>query len=127
MKNTTKPAIILTVTILFVLSIVGCEEQQQLPSSKKARLIANENMNLKEQIKNRDTQIRSLHAQLQTQKNLLEKCQKENNSLNMQRQKDVEAIMKQILMSADTEKQDLKNQIKTLKQKIKQLEAKAAK
>ncbi len=127
MKNTTKPAIILTVTILFVLSIVGCEEQQQLPSSKKARLIANENMNLKEQIKNRDTQIRSLHAQLQTQKNLLEKCQKENNSLNMQRQKDGEALMKQILMSADTEKQDLKNQIKTLKQKIKQLEAKAAK
>ena len=124
MKNITKSAILFSVAILLVLSIVGCDEEQQLPSSKKTRLIVNENMNLKEQLHDRDTQIQTLQAKLQTQKNLLEKCQKENNSLKMQKQKDSEAFMMKILMSADTEKQDLKNQIKTLKEKIKELEAK---
>ena len=127
MKNITKPAIILTVTILFVLSIVGCEEQQQLPTSKKARLIANQNMNLKEeQLKDRDTQIRSLQAQLQTQKDLLGNCQKENNSLMAKKQKEGEELMKMLLISGDTEKQNLKKQVETLKQEIRQLEAKAA-
>ncbi|MFC1677307.1 hypothetical protein ACFL3G_09640 [Planctomycetota bacterium] len=123
MKNTTKPAIILTVTILFILSIVGCEEERQLTTSKKTRLIANENMNLKEQLQGRDIQIKELQAQLQMQKDLLEKCQQKYNSLRSQKQREGEELMKMLLMTADTEKQGLKNQIKSLKEKIKQLEA----
>ena len=125
MKSTTKLTIVFSITILIVLSIVGCEEQQQLPSSKRTRIIANENITLKEQLNDRDTQIQTLQGQLKTQKNLLEKCRQKNKSLKAQRQKEGEELMMQILMSADTEKQDLKNQVKTLKEKIKQLEAKA--
>ena len=131
MKNKTKLTIIFSVTILLALSIVGCDEEQQLPSSKqqtpspkRARLIADENMMLKGQIQNKDTQIKDLRTQLQTQNNLLETCKEENKSLKMQKQKEGEAFMLQVLMSADTEKQELKKQVETLKQKIKELEAK---
>ena len=126
MKNITKPAIIFTMTGLFVLSIVGCNEQQQQPtsSSKKARLVANENMQLKEQLQSLDGQIKDLQAQLQTQKDLLEDCRKEFKALKLKKQSEGEKFLVDILMSADdAEKDDLKKQIKILEEKIKQLEA----
>lgn len=72
MKRPVQFAIVL-VTSLTIAFMAGCE-QQNVSNAKQERLIADENMQLKKQLEQKDTE-------LQKQASLLEKCEKEKTFL----------------------------------------------
>lgn len=81
--------------IFVIMLIAGCEEQsisQTTPSSKKLRLIAVENMRLKEQLIKRDTAIENLKGDVVKQKELLSKCEDKNKALSLRNQKKMQSF-----------------------------------
>lgn len=89
--------IFLTVGILFVIiMIAGCEEQNLSDtnlSPKKTRIIAVENMRLKEQLQKRDVIIENQKAQFAKQKEQLKKCKDENKALKTTSHKEIESLI----------------------------------
>lgn len=81
-------AIALIVGVVVIALITGCEEQN--PSgTRKARLVAAENIQLKKGLEQRDKQI-------ERQKELLAKRQQEADAENIQLKKELEQLDKQI-------------------------------
>jgi len=81
-------AFVLAAGVVAIMLSAGCEEQQQLPSTKMSRLIAAENIQLKKQLELRDKDIEELkqlqEKELKKQKELLAKCQGEKRDLDAQ-------------------------------------------
>jgi predicted nucleic acid-binding Zn-ribbon protein len=73
MGNTCQKASILVVLIIVIISIAGCE-QQEFSNTKKFRIIADENRQLKEQLEQCHRQIEQCH---QEKFDLNEKAQEE--------------------------------------------------
>ena len=127
MEKALKKGFVLAVSVL-VMSIAGCQEQE-LPGTKKSRLIAAENMQLKKELEQRSQEIerlKELHdKQMKEQEVLLEKCLqeketwKEKSRQNVRNQVKgvVDAIMEQnVKLRQENEK--LKAQIEELKQEL---------
>ncbi len=107
MKKAVRKGFVLVVSVVVVVMLIaGCEEQQ-LPSEKKSRLIAAENMQLKKDLERRSEDIerlKELHdREIQKQEKLLAKCLdekvtwKEKSRQNIRNQVNgvVDAIMEQ--------------------------------
>ena len=118
MRKSIQTAIVLTIGIVLVVMLAtGCEEQS-LTSTRKSKLIANENRQLKEQLVRRDRKIESLRNQLQ-------ECLKEKKYLEEDTQKNMEEMIGRnynILMEktekAEGEHKKLKLEIEELKKQL---------
>ena len=123
MKKPAPKAFILAVGVVFVVMLTaGCEEQN-LSGTKRSRLIAAENRQLKEQLKQRD-------AGIERQKELLEKCLEEKKSLEEQMKEKIKSQVSDILAlfgEADKEVREenekLEAQIEELQKEIDNLKA----
>ena len=102
MKISTKRAFILAVCIVVIMLIAGCEEQDP---ARKSRLIAAENIQLKEQLEQCEAEVEKQRA------------------LEEQSQEQVAGLMNEISKTFGEENKKLREENKALKVQIKQLEA----
>jgi len=127
MKRPVPKTLVLAVGIIvgFML-IAGCEEEENLsntkpdtePNTKRSRLIAIENAQLKEQIE----KLKNLHAgEMERQKKLLDNCLREKGTLQEMSNKGVEDFMQNILGPLAEENTKMQEEIKTLKAQIEKL------
>ena len=106
-----------TAVLMFAICIVtftctGCQEQANLSDNKQVRLVANENLELKELLKEKDQEI-------QRQKDLVSKGEKENQKLQAQSLKAGDSF---ITMIQEATKM-LQEENKLLKERVKELES----
>lgn len=116
-------AFVLAVGIIFIMLNVGCEKEQ-IPSEKKARVIAAENMQLKKQ-------FQQYEKELEKQKGLLAKCQEEKKGLERNLGGEFDDQLNEIFKSLEEEtgelrieNENLKLQIEKLKAEVKELQEK---
>jgi len=102
----------LLVSMLFVIAVSGCQEDNSPAKDKRANLIGNENLRL--QLKDKDAKIADLQSEL-------DKYTKENATLKAQATKSAEGFM-QMFMVTNQKNIALEKENTTLKAKIKELE-----
>ena len=117
MLNRHTPTLSAVLITLALIISAGCEQSNQL-QIKQARLTVQENIELKQQIE-------SLKEEIQKQKDLLVKSEKEKAEIIEQTGDSTLKIMK-ILAETGKENEQLSEQIAQLKNKIKELQAKLA-
>ncbi len=114
MKKQGQKAVVLAIGVIFViLLIAGCEEQS-VPSSRVSKLVAAENIELKEEINQRD-------AVIERQKKQLEKCQQERETLAKQLQANTEELMGHLFENFGKDNQRLRKENTELKAQIEKL------
>lgn len=99
--------------------LVGCQEQSESDIVKKARLVGQENIELKKQVKKQDQAF-------QEQKDLLEQCRQEVIK-GQEESTDTGAKMLEIASKAATEAENLRIENEKLTARIRELESKAPK
>ena len=114
MKRPVQEIIVLAVSIMIVLLIVGCEEQN-LSNPKKARLVADENIRLQKQLEQRDDEI-------EKQRELLEKCLQEKNALEKMAHENIQGMRDNAFKGLIEESKKLRQENEQLKARIAQLE-----
>lgn len=132
MEKVVLKALAVITGVVFMISIAGCEDEQQIPTAKKNRLIAAENMQLKQQLQQRKVEIEKLKgqhaAETQMQKEVLEKCQQEKKVLQEQLggkfDEDMAAFFGDLggeIKRLEDENRELMTQIEELKTKLENL------
>ena len=116
MKQTARKTLVLTIgMVAIVMLIAGCEEQQSIP--KKSRLVATENQQLKEQLQQREQEI-------EKQKELVAKCQKEKEVLRESVNRSTSVLMEHFTVENEALKarvEELQKENDRLKAEIEQL------
>jgi len=111
-------ALLLAISVAIIILSVGCQEEK-LPSEKKSRIIAAENMKLKKELEQRDKTIEKLNKQhekqVQQQKELLAECLKQKGTLEKQLQQNVKEQIDEVLANVIEENAKLQEEIKKLK------------
>ena len=105
-----KTKLVFFTIILAILISAECQEQQTPTTDRRAKLVGNQNLQLKKQLKQKDVEI-------QRQKNLVIKCQQEMEAQQETYNQSAEGmigIMK-TLVERETQIQMLKAEIATLK------------
>jgi len=97
--------------------IAGCEEEN-LSNTKKSRLIAAENLELKKELQQGDRQT-------EQQKELLEKCQQEKKALQYRLNKELKEQVEGVFSHVIKENQNLKARIKELETELEELKKQA--
>ncbi len=110
MNITIKPALYATILALFIIA-TGCQEQQSPTTDKRARLVGNQNLQLKKQLREKDREI-------QRQKDLVIKCQAATETQQQQQDRSGEGMIRIVKMFVEKEAQ-----VKQLEAQVKQLEA----
>jgi len=138
-SSVSKTFILAVGIILGAMLFAGCEEEEKisdikldtLPDAKRSRLIAVENVQLKQQIE----KLKEMHAveiegikelndkEKQRQKKLLDECVQEKSGVEEVSKKGVESYMQDFLGPVADENIKLQEDIKTLKAQIEQLKA----
>ena len=117
MKRLTRKAFVLTVGIVVLMLIAGCEEQNKPQSqspTRKDRLVAAENIQLKKDLEQRDEEI-------ERQKTLLDKYMEENRALREDAQENTQTLLGEIMKSFAEESEKLREENEKLKAQIKEL------
>lgn len=129
MERTLRKVFVLVFCVVIGL-IAGCEEQE-MAGTKKSRLIAAENMDLKKELGQRDKQIEDMKKQhdkeIKRQEEILVDCRKKIKVWNDKAQKSVEekldafigSVMEQTAQ-VQKENEALKSQVEELKAKLKE-------
>lgn len=118
MKRSAQKAVVLAVGIAVML-IAGCEEPN-LSNTRKSRLIADENRQLKGKLEQRDREI-------EKQKKLVEKCTQEKKDSEKQIHKSYQDLIDdsfkdfEELTRVREENKDLKSLVEQLRKEIKEL------
>jgi hypothetical protein len=102
----------LLISMLFVIAVSGCQEDNSPSNDRRANLIGSENLRL--QLKDKDAKIANLQSEL-------DKCTKENAALKAQATKSAEGFM-QMYMVTNKKNIALEKENAILKAKIKELE-----
>ena len=131
MKRPAQKAFVLAVGIVVIMLIAGCDEEQNLSSTKSAvkkhQLIAAENMRLKKELEQRDKEIKrqkELHdKKIKQQQTLLEKCLKEKNAWKERAQQNIKEQVDKVLAAVMEQNAKLRDENETLKAQIEQLKA----
>lgn len=110
MKKWTRKAVVSAVSIVFVMLIAGCEEQS-LSSAEKSRLIADENIQLKQELKRRDREIKK-------QKGLLEECLQEKKVAEERADRGIEDMMNNVVKDILRENKELREENEKLKREL---------
>jgi len=132
MKGLMQKALLVVIGAAIVAG-AGCQEEQQAPSVKKARLIAAENIKLKRQLEQRDQEIEKLKhrysGELQEQREKLSECLKQKEDLQQQIREGIKERVEAVLSTVVEDNAKLRQEIKDLKAQItelrKQIEVKA--
>jgi hypothetical protein len=124
MKRAARKIFVLAVCVV-VISIAGCG-QQELPSVKKSRLIAAENMRLTKELERRDKQIESIrelhNREIKKQEELLAKCVREKDSWKQKAQQNVKNQVKGVFDAVMEQNAKLREENKKLKAEIEKLQ-----
>ena len=102
----------LLVSMLFVIAVSGCQEDNSPANDRRANLIGSENLRL--QLKDKDDKIASLQSEL-------DKCTKENATLKAQATQAGAGFM-EMFIAANQKTIALEKENAVLKTKIKELE-----
>ena len=125
MKRAFKKGFVLGVGSLLLL-IAGCQEQQ-LPSEKQSRLIAAENIRLREQLGQRADEIEmlnKLHNEEKTQQQTqLAECREEQKVLRDKLEQKTRKEVQEVLQAVMEESAAIRKENERLKARIQQLEA----
>ena len=126
MKRRAWKTFVLAAGTVVIMLIAGCEKENA-PDTKRSRLIAAENMRLKEELKQRDTEIERLkelhNKEIKKQEKLLEKCLQEKNTWKEKAQQNIEEQVDKVLAGVMEEYTKLREENKGLKAQIEQLKA----
>lgn len=120
MKNNTTLFLLTTVFMLTVVFTAGCEEETKF-SDKRAMLVGSENLQLKDQIKQKDAEIKALNVQIEELKGDIIKAQEKGKADVKQAMKavvDIMGIFRDTTLKAatlETENAQLKMQLEQLK------------
>lgn len=90
-----KNTILFLLTAVFMLTVIftaGCEESNKF-SDRRAMLVGNENMQLKKQLKQKDSEIEALNGRIEGLKGDIVKCQENTKASVKQATKAVVDIM----------------------------------
>jgi len=120
MKKIARKIFVLAVCVV-VMSIVGCGEQE-LPSVKKSRLIAVENMQLKRELEQRNREIEKLieqhNKEIKKQEKLLSKCVQEKEIWKQKARQNVRDQVKGVFDAVMEQNAKLLEENKKLKAQI---------
>ena len=127
MKRLVPKTLVLAVGIIVCFMLIaGCEEEENLsntkpdaePNTKRSRLIAIENTQLKAQIE----ELKKVHSsEMEKQKKLLDNCLREKGTLQEMSEKGVEDFMQDVLGPLSDENTRLQEENKALKAQIEKL------
>lgn len=110
-----------------ILFCASCREQQ-LPGEKKSRLIAAENMQLRQDLARREDEIAKLKTQhekeMKQQQEQLVKCLEKKAALEKQLKESVKEQVESVLTAVVEENAKLREEIKALKAQIEKLQEK---
>lgn len=112
--NMKKISILLTISMLSVIALSGCQEAETPTSNRQARLIGNENLKLHNTIKDKDAEIAALQAKIVD----LEKKIVESKTQTMS----AGVGFMEMVTSINEKALDLEMENELLKAKIKELE-----
>lgn len=110
MKRWTPKSVVPAVGIVLVMLIAGCEEQS-LSGAEKSRLIADENIQLKQELKRRDREIKK-------QKGLLGECLQEKKVAEERADKSIEDMMDNVVKDILRENRELREENEKLKREL---------
>lgn len=113
MKRLTQKAFVLAVCIVGIALIAGCEEESKI-DTKKSRLIAAENMQLKKDLE-------ECQKEIEKQKELLEQCEQAKKDIEEQSAKNIEDLFDDIFGDVLKESQVLREENEELREEIEQL------
>ncbi len=113
---------ILPITTLICICIFTCGCEESNLSNRRARLVGNENLKLKKQLKLCDKEIEKRDDEIQKQKDLLAQCQKEKAEIDEQAG-DTNIKLLKILRDTSKKVDELTEENQKLKETIKELEA----
>lgn len=116
MSKSSQTVMVLAICMAFIALIAGCAEKN-LSNTKKHKLIAVENMQLKKQLEQRDKEI-------EKQKKLLDKCLRGKKALQEKPQEEGESLTKFLFeenLRLDKENKSLKAQVQQLEARVQQL------
>ena len=116
MKKSTQTALISAVAIVAIMLIAGCAEQD-LSSTKKTRLIASDNIQLKKQ-------LQQCNKEIEKQKKLLDECLQAKKVLQQDSQKDIGNLVANIFEGVAKENTNLRDENEKLKAQIEKLKSK---
>ena len=120
MKRRAQKAFVLAAGIVVIMLIAGCDEEQNLSSTKSAvkkhQLIAAENMRLTKELEQRDEEIKK-------QEKLLEKCLKEKNAWKERAQQNIKEQVDSVLTVVMEKIEELRKENEGLKAQIEKLKA----
>lgn len=123
MKGLAQKTFVLAVGVVAML-IAGCEGQE-LPSAKKSRLIAAENMQLKKELEQRSKEIEKLKKlhdrQMKEQEELLEKCLQEKEAWKEKSRQNVRNQVKGVFDAIMEQNAKLRQENEKLKAQIEEL------
>jgi len=123
MEKALKKGFVLAVGVVAML-IAGCEGQE-LPSAKKSRLIAAENMQLKKELEQRSQEIerlKELHdKQMKEQEELLEKCLEEKETWKKKSWQNVRNQVKGVFDAIMEQNAKLRQENEKLKAQIEEI------
>ncbi len=124
MKKLASKIFVLTVCVV-VMSIAGCGEQE-LPSVKKSRLIAVENMQLKKELGQRNKEIERLNElhnkESKKQEKLLAKCVQEKESWKQKARQNVRNQVKDVFDAVMEQNAKLRDENEKLEAQIEKLQ-----
>ncbi|UCG59309.1 MAG: hypothetical protein JSU70_07320 [Phycisphaerales bacterium] len=123
MSKPIRRVFVLLVSIVAVI-IAGCQEEE-LPSTKKTRLIVAENIRLKKDLASREKEIErlnTLHArQIKRQQEELAKCVQQKEALEARLQQNIKKQVSGVLTSVLDENAKMREEITALKAQIEKL------
>ncbi len=124
MKRSALKIFVLTVCVV-VMSIAGCGEQE-LPSVKKSRLIAVENMRLEKELGQRSKEIERLNElhnkEIKKQEKLLAKCVQEKEGWKQKARQNVRNQVKDVFDAVMEQNAKLRDENEKLKAQIEKLQ-----
>ncbi len=118
---------IAAITLFIVAAtLAGCQ-QPQTPNEKQARLLAAENIQLKERLANQQSRMETLQKQqtqkLQRQEQELSKCRARSEQLQKDLETGIAERVKDVTTKVMDENARLRKEIETLQAEIKKLKA----
>lgn len=105
----------LLIVLIGVTITAGCEEKVQIVSDRHARLVGDENLQLRKQLNARDREVEQLNGRL-------EKCEKSLATVG-QKAGEVSIAIMEKFTEQGTVTEALSNENASLKERIKELEA----
>lgn len=115
MKRRAWKTFVLAAGTVVIMLIAGCEKENA-PDTKRSRLIATENIRLKEELEQRDEEIKK-------QEKLLEKCLQERNTWKAKAQQNIQEQVDSVLTVVMEKNKELRKENEGLKAQIEKLKA----